>query len=202
MNLADFLKQMTWVEWLAAAFTLVNVWLVSRADIRNYPFGIVSVILYAWVFWTQRLYANFWLQVAFFLPMQFIGWWVWLRTGPEKDDDLPVAGLSTTARAGWIGASIVGTGLVGLLMSRTTNNPQPYVDAFTTVGSVIGQYMLTRKWMENWIAWLAVDVVFVFWLFPRAGLWASTGVYAILMAICVMGLLKWIRAAREGAAHA
>lgn len=202
MNLAEFLKQMTWVEWGAAAFTLVNVWLVARADIRNYPFGVVSVILYAWVFWTQHLYANFWLQLAYYLPMQFIGWWVWLRTGPEKDDDLPVVGLSPRARLGWIGATAVGTGLAGLLMARTTNNPQPYVDAFTTVGSVIGQYMLTRKWMENWIAWLAVDVVFVFWLFPRAGLWASTVVYAVLMVICAIGLAKWIEAAGQGKAHA
>lgn len=202
MNPADLLKQMTWTEWGAAAFTLVNVWLVARADIRNYPFGVVSVILYAWVFWTQHLYANFWLQLAYYLPMQFIGWWVWLRTGPAKDDDLPVVGLSTPARWGWIGATIVGTGLVGLLMDRSTDNPQPYVDAFTTVGSVIGQYMLTRKWVESWYAWLAVDFIFVFWLFPKAGLWASTAVYAILTIICMVGLLKWIGAAKEGAAHA
>jgi len=197
----DLLKQLSPVEWVAAVATLINVWLTVRADIRNYVFGIVGVVLYAWVFWTQSLYANAGLQVLYYLPMQFIGWWVWLRTGPKREDDLPVGRLSTRANLGWAVATVLGTVAVGLLMDRTTDNPQPYVDGFTTVASVVGQYMLARKWLENWWYWIVVDVVYAGYLFPKMGLWVSAGLYVILLVLCIVGLRGWLEANRKGAAH-
>ena len=75
---------------IAATFvTLVNVWLTVRNSIWCWIWGLVSAILFAIVFYNSHLPANMWLSVGFYLPMQIIGWWVWLRGGPKQADDLP-----------------------------------------------------------------------------------------------------------------
>lgn len=197
----EWLKEMSAVEWLAALTTLINVWLTVKARLLNYAFGVVAVLLYAWVFWTNKLYANCGLQVLYYLPMQFYGWWVWLRTGPDKSDDLPIGKQTTEQRI--LGAFVTfwGTAAVAAWMKRI-GDPQPVADAFTTVASIVGQYLLTRKVLENWLYWIAADLVFIFWLFPQQKLWVSTGLYVLLLIMSVMGLIQWLKANEKGAVHA
>lgn len=201
-DLSALLHELSAIEWFAVVATLLNVWLVMRADTRNFPIGIVSVIAYAYVFWSAKLYANFALQLIYYLPMQVIGWWVWLRTGPKKDDDLPIKTLTLSQNGLWIIVTAIGTGIAGYLLSFTTDGHIPYVDAFTTALSVIGQYMLTRKWMENWFYWIVADIIYVFWLFPSQKLFVSTGLYTVLLIMAVNGLLKWRKASLVGECRA
>ncbi len=196
------LHEFSAVEWLAAAATLANVWLLVRADVRNFPVGVVSVLLYAWVFWKSALYANLALQLAYYLPFQFIGWWTWLRTGPQHDDDLPVRRLSWHRNALWAALTVAGSLALGFVLQHHTEGHAPFLDAGTTVASLVGQYFLTRKWLENWIYWIVVDVVYAFWLFPDQHLWASALLYVVLLVLACIGYARWIRAARQGLAHA
>ncbi len=196
-----WLHEFTTVEWIAAIATLLNVWLVVKADVRNFPVGVVAVLAYAWVFWKSQLYANLVLQLVYYLPFQFIGWWVWLRTGPAHDDDLPIRRLSFRENAAWLGGTLAASVAVGVVLARMTDGHAPFLDASTTVASVVGQYMLTRKWLENWYYWLVIDAVYAFWLFPSQHLWASTGLYVILPVLAVIGAARWTKAAQRGAVH-
>jgi nicotinamide mononucleotide transporter len=181
-----------WVEIGAAVATLICVYLTIRNSIWNWFWGFVGVVLYAWVFWTQQLYANFWLQIVYYLPIQFWGWWVWLRFGPRRNDDLPVTTLSTGARWGWMGVTIALTLLFYRFLVHTPD-PQPFADGVTTALCVVAQYLQVYKRFENWLLWLAADVIYAFYFFPVQKLYPSAVLYIILTVMAAMGTVEWLR---------
>jgi nicotinamide mononucleotide transporter len=166
---------MSGAEIIASLTGLVSVWLTVKNSIWNWIWGIVSVALFGWVFFQSRLYSNAGLQILYFLPMQFYGWWMWARGGPKKSDDLPITLLSARSRAAWLALTLGLSLALGCAMSRYTQAALPYWDAAVTAMSIVGQYLLTRKLWENWLLWLAVDVISVVYLFPSQHLFATTG---------------------------
>lgn len=187
-----------WLEGLAAAATLVNVWLLVRASIWNWPWGAIAVVAYAVVFWRSRLWSSMALQLAYYLPMQLVGWWSWSRTGPAGDDDLPVTTLSPRARLAWVAGGAVLALALGGAMARL-GAAQSWGDAGVTAASVVGQALMTRKKLEHWACWIVVNVTYAAWLLPRQGLWLSAALYAVLLVLAVRGWRTW--AASLGGAH-
>lgn len=176
------------LEFFAAIITLVSVWLTVRENIWSWPTGIVSVILYAWVFWQARFYANAWLQVLYLVLCVF-GWYQWLHGGKQHD----ALRVARTPPWGWVATIILGvaaSALLGWTMKRYTNNAMPYSDAATTAFSVAAEAMTTRKWIENWMVWIAVDGVTTWMLFVQH-LYASTVLYASFLVLAVMGWIEW-----------
>ena len=179
----------------AALTALICIFLTIRNSIWNWVWGLMSVVLYAWVFWTGNIYANAWLQILYYVPIQFIGWYVWLRFGPKRNDDLPVTELSTGARLGWIGATTALTVLFYWIFRRTAD-PLPLADGLTTALSIVAQYLQVYKRFENWLFWIAADLIYVFYLFPTQKLYVSTGLYVIFTVMAAMGAIEWVRIMR------
>ncbi|HTE18394.1 MAG TPA: nicotinamide riboside transporter PnuC [Armatimonadota bacterium] len=188
-------SQMSAVEVVASVATLVNVYLILKNNTWCWIWGIVAVVLYGWVFYTGRLYSSMALQILYYLPMQFFGWWVWLRSGPRGQDDLPITRLSWPARIGWLALIVPVALLLGYLSARL-GAALSYADAAATAMSIVGQYLLTRKRVENWVFWIAVDVLYAFYLLPQQGLWISAALYVILLGMAVAGLAEWLRIMR------
>ncbi len=184
------------IEILASLTGLVSVYLTVKNKIANWPWGIVSVLLFGWLFWTSRLYSDAGLQILYFLPMQFYGWRVWKKAGPQGDDDLPVTLLSPVSRAGWLGVTLLLALGLGFVMATRTNAALPYWDAALTAASITAQYLDARKKLESWLLWIAVDMVSVFYLYPKQHLYITTGLYALFLILAVSGLLRWGRLAR------
>ena len=180
---------MTLLEIAAIAFTLVNVWLAIKENMWTWPTGIVSVILYAIVFYQSRLYANAGLQVVYF-ALSIHGWYEWLHGGVNKGE----LRVRRTTRRQWIGCAIAGVLLTVLLMwlLRRVSGSAPFSDALTTAFSIVGQWMLNEKLLENWLIWLAVDIVYVP-LFAASGRIGSALLYAFFCVLCVKGLIDWKR---------
>jgi len=180
------------LEYVAAGFTLVNVYLATRQNIWSWPVGVVAVSLYLYVFAGAKLYSDAGLQV-FFLVMQFYGWYQWTRGGVEHSRSMsPVTRLS---RRGWlltVAGVVAWTGGTGTLLHTYTDAAAPYPDAFTTILSVIAQFQMTRKILENWTLWIVADIVYI-GVYTYKSLYATTGLYAIFLALCVKGYLDWKR---------
>ena len=189
------------IEIVAALATLINVYLVMRGSLWNWLWGIVATAFYGWVFWKAQLYSNLWLQLAFYLPMQAVGWWVWLRGGPKRADDLPITSLTTSARLGWLLVGVPLSAAWGSLswwLAVKAHQPIPplpvrLADALTTGFSVVGQVLLTQKKIENWAVWALVNIVYAFYLLPVQHLWISAGLYLILLGMAVQGWRDWSR---------
>lgn len=192
---------MSWTEIAASLTGLVNVWLTVKASIWNWIWGISSVALFGYVFFHSRLYSNAGLQILYFLPMQFYGWWVWARCGPKRSDDLPITLLSNRARAAWSAVTLLLSGTLGYGMAHYTDAALPYWDAAVTAMSIVGQYLLARKIFENWVLWLAVDAISVFYLYPTQRLYVTTGLYVIYLLLAGMGLVEWLRIMQREAAR-
>ncbi len=179
---------MTWLEAIGVLFGLVAVWLTLRQNVLCWPVGLVQVCIYGYIFYESKLYSDVILQV-YFIFTQLYGWYYWLHGGSHHRDAL-VRVLSSRQRLGCIASGLLITLLWGWAMSRWTDAAAPYPDAFITVMSLIAQWLLTRKILESWHYWIAVDVVAigVYWY---KNLYLTAGLYSVFLVLAMMGLLAW-----------
>jgi nicotinamide mononucleotide transporter len=186
-------------EIIASILGVANIVLLVRRSIWNYPFGIVMVTLYGFVFFEARLYSDAALQVFFFV-VQVYGWWVWYHA--RNDDGLVrVEAMSNRARLVWIAVIAAVTVAEGWYLSRYTGDSAPWMDANTTAMSVVAQYLLSIRKIENWILWIVTDVVQI-GLYYWKGLYPTTGLYVLFLVLSAVGLYQWLRELRAHPAGA
>ena len=193
----------TWLELVA---TVLAVWMVVcnlRVDPLGWPLAIASSALYGLLFVHSKLYGEAALQ-GVFIVLGAWGWWQWLRGSTGDGRKLQVRRLSPRQRWLALAATLAAWPLLGALLARLTDSDVPYLDALPTVGSLLGQYLLARKWLDNWPAWVAVNVFSVA-LFATKGLWLTTGLYLLFVVMALAGWRAWARllpAAEAATPHA
>ena len=192
---------MSVTEIIAALLGVANIALLVRRSIWNYPFGMASVAFYVVVFHDSLLYSDAALQVFFFV-MQIYGWWNWYHA--RDTEGLAKTELMTNrARLLWIGVVAAITVAEGWFLKHHTNDAAPWMDANTTALSVVAQYLLSVRKIENWVLWIVTDVVQI-GLYAWKGLYPTTALYLIYLVMSVLGLIEWRRhlatVAREAAA--
>jgi len=179
----------TWLELIAATLALVMVGCNMREVQWGWPLAIVSSLMYVGVFAGSRIYGDAALQV-FFAAMALWGWTQWLRGHRADGSALHVARLS---RRGWllaIAAAALLWPALALFLARFTDTDVPWLDGFVTGFSVVGQFLLARKFIENWGVWLVVNIVSV-GLFVHKGLWLTVVLYAVFVVLSIAGYLAW-----------
>lgn len=184
------------MELLAAGLLLANVWLVARRSLWNYAFGIAAVCVYAVIFWEARLYAVFGLQFLF-LGLNVYGLLNW-RQAQKDTGDVPVLHMTTREKAlTALGVALLATALAFLLL-RATDAASPWMDSSSTALSLAAQYWQARRRAETWALWILVNIVSV-GLYGSQALWATAGVYTVLLLVAIYGWYAWQQAARRGA---
>ena len=183
------------LELVAVVLTLVAVYLTARQIIWCWPLAMVSVTLYAFVFYDARLYADMGLQGLYF-GLAVYGWWAWLRGG-EDHGALEVSLTSKRARVVLAGVATLAGLLLGQTLTRFTNASLPFMDSMLTSFSIAAQWMQTRKLLESWLVWIAVDVFYV-GMFVYKELDLTAGLYAVFLALAAMGFREWRRSMRGG----
>jgi nicotinamide mononucleotide transporter len=176
------------LELAAVAITLVSVVLTVRQNIWCWPTGLVSVSLYAVLFWQSRLYADMGLQVVYF-GLSIYGWYEWLHGGVAHTE-LKVTRTPQKLLVGSIVAGLVFSALLGWLLHRTTNAALPWLDSTLTGFSLVAQWLMTRKHLENWIIWIVVDVVYV-GMFIYKELLLTAALYALFLILASRGYTEW-----------
>jgi nicotinamide mononucleotide transporter len=161
--------------------------------------AILSSLLYFGLFWESRLYGDASLQI-FFAVVALWGWWQWLRGTEADGTKLAVRALPPHGRWMALGALVVAWPATGLFLRTYTDTDVPWWDAFPTAASVLGQWLLGRKYVENWPTWLGVNVVSVA-LFAYKGLWLTVVLYTIFIALSVVGWRAWLALARQPPPH-
>lgn len=177
------------LEGFAAAFGVVSVFLSTRQNIWSWPTAIVNVALYSIVFFQGRLYGQMGLQTVY-LALSIYGWHQWLHGG-DRDTRLTVSRASPRLLLGLAALNIVGCVALALLLRRT-DAALPWLDAALTTTSLVAQWMMTRKILENWLIWIVLDIVYVP-LFYSQRLYATSALYAAFLVLAVMGYVEWRR---------
>ena len=181
-------------EVLAVITGIISVYLSTRENIWSWPTALVNVALYFVVFYETKLYADMGLQAVYF-ALSLYGWYEWLYGGENRT----ALHVSRTPRSLGVRLAVIGiacAAMLGTLLARFTDAALPYIDSATTSTSLVAQWMMTRKILENWAVWVAVDVIYIaMFVFKR--LYLTAGLYAVFLVLAVMGYIQWKRSLAE-----
>jgi nicotinamide mononucleotide transporter len=198
------------LEIAAVVLSLAAVWWTSVRNPVCWPVGLVSVLLYGWIFVGARLYSDALLQVVY-AALQCYGWWNWRRSRPLLA--LPEAasavayprlepdGIERERRPAVVvpradelrlalGLGGAGAIVLGAVMAYGTDAALPWLDATLAALSLVAQYWMARLFRANWLLWIAVDLVYVVLYLNRA-LPLTAALYAGFVALAVVGWRKW-----------
>ena len=163
------------------------VWLVVKQNIWNWPIGIINAISFIILFYQSRLYADMMLQFIYVI-LGIFGWYWWLRGG-VNNSELKVQSIGKIhALVVFVFAVFATIAMQRYLVS--IGDSAPTLDALTTVMSLSAQYMLTKKYIENWAVWIAADVIYI-GLYASRGLYLTSILYAVFLSLCIAGLIAW-----------
>lgn len=184
---SDWLKAQSFLEISGVITGILCVYLAAKNKILNWPFAVISVVIYIFIFWETRLYADMGLQV-YFLIMNFYGWYFWSRK--DSVAKVPVSSISRRE----IVLSIIGiavfTTVLGFFLHRATDASFPFIDSFCTACSLVAQVFLARKVLENWLIWIFVDIIYV-GIYIAKDLHLTAGMYTLYLYIAAMGYWEW-----------
>jgi len=182
-----------WVELAGFVTTWLGIWLTTRRLMICWPIVLAADIFYLAVFYQAGLYSDALLQV-FFVAFTLYGWWHWWR-GLRAEGEVRVVPLSVQ---GWITGLIsgaVGAVALGWLMVRI-GAALPHLDAALTSYSLVASWWQARKHTANWWLWIAIDGVYV-GEYAYKDLWLTAILSVGLVALAVLGLRDWRRAASQ-----
>jgi nicotinamide mononucleotide transporter len=179
----------TWIEAISFVTGAVCVWLTVKESAWNFPVSLANVATFLIVFARAKLYADAGLQVVYFI-LTIIGWYLWLYGGEHR------RALRVT-RVPRIEALLVAACGVSItcgltIYLRRVGGAAPFWDALTTAISLSAQWLLNRKYLENWWCWIVADVIYIP-LYAHKSLYLTSVLYAVFLCMATMGLLAWRR---------
>ncbi|MCF0065478.1 nicotinamide riboside transporter PnuC [Dyadobacter chenwenxiniae] len=180
----------TWLEILGFITGAICVYLNTQQNVWGWFFGIINAVLYAIVFWQVRLYADTGLQGYYFLTSIY-GWWMW-KFGGRNHDGISVTRTPARMYPVFGVIFLIITASWGFLLGKFTDASLTYADSALTVASLIGQWMMARKYLENWILWIIADACYVVMYFYK-DLHLTAILYAVFLALAVGGYFQWRR---------
>lgn len=180
------------LEILGFCIGILYLWWEYHADNRVWLASVVMPGISMWIYFSKGLYADFGINI-YYLVMAVYGYLRW-TSGHRSDSkkQLPVTHIPGWGIAVAVVASLLLWALLAWILIAFTDSTVPYADAFTTALSIVGTWMLARKWAEQWIVWFVVDAVCVA-LYIYKGLVFYPVLYGIYTVISVFGYFKWVR---------
>ena len=170
---------------------ICSVVLGAQGNILSFLFGFAQVATYTYLCCLEHFYAEIAMNIYYFITMIY-GVYCWRKRLANSTLQLQTRRLSAKIIP-WITLLIILLSiLVGWLLSRYTDDPQPYMDAFTTVPAIAAQLLMVLAYREQWYLWLVVDVLaVVMWL--RAENYCMAAQYAFWCANCIYGYIQWTK---------
>ncbi len=169
---------------------LLYLWLEYRADIRLWVVGLVMPLVHGVLYYTSGLYADVAMN-AWYVLAGIYGWVVW-RNRPKRNISFPISHTPRRLAVPLAGVFAAVGALIAFVLVCFTDSTVPYWDAATTAASVVGMWMLSRKYVEQWLVWLAVDVVSC-GLYIYKGIPFTAGLYGLYSVLAVAGYLRWLK---------
>lgn len=187
-----------YIEVFGALTGIVYVILEIRQSIWLWPLGLITSLVYVWVFFSSKFYADMGLQVYYVL-ISIYGWYWWLK-GAEKynTDTLPVRRVNRKLSVVLLLVFFLLFLVIYLILHNYTDSPVPGWDAFTTALSVVATWMLARKIIEHWILWVIADLVSL-GLYLYKGLYPTVILFVIYTVMAVIGYREWDKAMKKEA---
>jgi nicotinamide mononucleotide transporter len=179
----------SYIEILGVLTGLIYLYFSVKQIIWLWPFGILTSLLYMYVFYNAGFYADMSLQIYYFF-ISIYGWFHWLKGNKDSSRGLKVSSISKKEWLIYILITILLTIIFGVILSHLHGSNLPYWDAFTTSASVIATWMLARKIIENWLWWVVIDIVSL-GMYLYKGLYPTLLLFAFYTTMAIIGYLQW-----------
>ena len=177
---------------------MLSVILVAKGKISNYYFGIINVVIYGFISYNSKYYGEAMLNILYFLPMQIIGFMMWRRNNVNIDESKEVKAERMTAKEIILWSVLSGIAVIvyGIILKKL-NNTLPMADSFTTVLSVTAMILMVKRYIEQWIVWIMIDIVAIYmWLFIKSD-YNITIMWTAYLVNAVYGLYNWAKLYRR-----
>ena len=178
------------IELLGAILGILYIFFSIRQNILTWPTGIATSAFYIIVFYESKFYADMGLQV-YYLGISIYGWYYWLKgSKPDNSTSIPVR---QTNKKLWLKIGAVTTLLyfsILFILLKITDSDVPFMDSLTTALSISATWMLTKKYIEQWLIWIFVDLISV-GLYIYKDLWATVVLFAVYTVLAFLGYIEW-----------
>ena len=188
ITLKDYLLD-NWLEVLGTICGIVYLYQELRASIYMWLTGIIMPAISLFVYYEAGLYADFGINIYYLLAAIY-GFCVWRFGNKQNQAELPITCTPRSVLWALFAVFILTFLLIGYVLQAYTDSTVPWWDSFTTALSIIGMWMLARKWLEQWYAWVAVDAVSAI-LYIYKGIYFFAALYALYTLIAIYGYFKW-----------
>ncbi|MBR4119792.1 MAG: nicotinamide mononucleotide transporter [Bacteroidales bacterium] len=186
-----------YIEILGTIIGLIYLWLEYKANIYLWVVSIIMPAIYTYIFYNAGLYADFAINI-YYLLIAIYGWFAWkyniklFKTSSRKErvEELKISSLPKKLWFKLIAVYLILQFLITWVLITYTNSNVPWLDSFTTSVSIIAMWMLARKYVEQWLVWIVVDVVSV-GLYIYKDLYYTSALYALYAVIAIFGYIKW-----------
>ena len=175
---------------LAVLLGVAYLLLAMRERIACWYAAFVSTAIYLWLFWQVGLLMESALQV-YYLLMAVYGWYSW-RGGVQQDTVLRISTWPLRRHLLVIGGVLLLSSVSGALLAHYTQARLPYLDSFTTWGSLVTTWMVARKLLENWLYWVCIDSLSIYLYLDRE-LYLTALLFALYVVIVIFGFIEWLR---------
>ena len=181
-------------ELTAVVLGVAYLLLAVRESLWCWYAAFFSTAIFLWLFWQVGLLMESALQV-YYLGMALYGWQQWRGGGSGNaaaQQRLPISVWPPQRHILAIASVLLASAVSGALLDRYTGAVLPYIDSFTTWGSILTTWMVAKKLLENWLYWLVIDSVSIY-LYLERGLFLTAALFAVYLVIVVFGYRRWHR---------
>ncbi|MEG1610994.1 MAG: nicotinamide riboside transporter PnuC [Alistipes sp.] len=182
------------LEIIGTLIGLFYLYFEYKASIWLWATSIVMPAIYIFVYYDAGFYADMGINVYYLLASGY-GWAMWVHKTRGNNQQTTERRISSMPAARWLplGAiSLLFFGVIAFILIQFTDSTVPYGDSFTTALSIVGLWMLAQKYVEQWLVWVAVDVVCAGLYFYKE-LYPTAILYALYTVVAVFGYFKWVR---------
>lgn len=193
-----------WKDSMIAIFaSLTGIWcviLTGKGKLSSFWFGTINTVLYAIIAWKAKYWGEVMLNLIYYVPMNFVGMYMWSKNMNTETEEVVKKRLSLKKSMVAYGLVILGTMGYGVIL-KVLNGTLPFVDSMSTVFSVFAQYLCVKRYMEQWVLWIIVDVVTVImWMYAfvnGTGDMATVLMWSIYLINAIFMLIKWKKDTKE-----
>ncbi len=193
-GIVNGIYQTSGLEWVAVICGVASVIYSMRENILVYPTGIISVLIYVYLALEYKLYADMGVNGYYFV-MSVYGWYYWTNTDGNKDQ-IPVTINSLRENFYSVGILAGSFGILVFVLINFTDSDVPFWDASTTAFAILGMWLMARKKLENWIAWIITDLISIPLYFYK-GLVLTSFQFLIFTILATMGYFAWKKSLEE-----
>ena len=187
---------MDYLDLFTTVLGLLYIWLEYRAHIALWVVGVIMPALDIVLYWQHGLYGDAGMACYYVLAALY-GLFVWkFKKTRKKKEPLPIIRMPRSKYLPVVVTFLAAWGIIYYILVTWTNSTVPVLDSFTNALSIVGLWALARKYLEQWLFWIVVDIVCAV-LYVHKDIPFKAGLYALYVIIAIAGYFKWKQMTKE-----